>query len=68
MSEVMWKKGHHRALWHAEYRGWNLRIESCNLGYQWVAYWMAGEVIRGCVEATVPEAQAAAIAAVDRQI
>jgi hypothetical protein len=68
VSEAVWKKGHRRSLWVTVYRGYDLRIEPCNFGFQWVAAYIDGDCMRGRVADTVEEAQAAAVAAVDAKM
>jgi hypothetical protein len=68
VSEPVWRQSRRRALWCAEYSGWDLRIEACNFRFQWVGMWAGRELMRGALTDTVQEAQAAAVEAVDRRM
>lgn len=69
-NEVIWDAGteDERILMQAYFHGSWIRIHRCFLGYQWIVSWRDNQMAAGSVEPTIPEAQAAAIAAVERKM
>ena len=70
MNEPKWTR-HDDTYYASSYRGWKLRVDSRWAGWQWIIerVGLVGEkTIVGGVEETQREAQAAAIAEVDRRM